>query len=268
MQVVKVLFQHRETRNPVELLGSELLMPLLRLLETDLAPQALEVLEEPISMFGGPAAKHVLRMSMQIPNMLKTADADSVTIVFGAPEESGWSIAQADALREACRGNVMAVFDTCSVPTRPSRIDFEPEVEALASIKTPTANDPNGDVYARNFQNLDAIFQGNDLQQQTPRRAPGVVPIPTRRLEARVAAILAKSTAPDIPQTPFIDVFRIGGGVGDGDGEMPNLSHTHTNEYDSDEDGGGGSDSDSDADSFIFDSVAAPRRQAVVNGYH
>ncbi|RXW17641.1 hypothetical protein EST38_g8213 [Candolleomyces aberdarensis] len=264
MQVVKVLFQHRETRNPVELLGSELLMPLLRLLETDLAPQALEVLEEPISMFGGPAAKHVLRMSMQIPNILKTADADSVTIVFGAPEKSGWSIAQADALREACRGNVMAVFDTCSVPTRPSRIDFEPEVEALASIKTPTANDP----YARNFQNLGGIFQGNGLEHQTPTRAPAVVPIPTRRLEARVAAILAKSTAPDIPQTPFIDVFRIGG-VGDGDGEMHNLSHTHTNEYDSDEDGGGGgSDSDSDADSFIFDSVAAPRRQAVVNGYH
>lgn len=252
MQVVRVLFQHRETRNPVELLGSELLMPLLRLLETDLAPLALEVLEEPISMFGGPAAKHVLRMSMQMPNLLKSKEADSVTIVFGTPEESGWSIAQADTQREACRGNVIAVFDTCSVPTRPSRIDFEPEVEALASIKTPIANDPNGVV--RNFQDLNSIFQNNELlqAQQTP-----VVPIPTRRLEARVAAILAKSTAPefvtDIPQTPFIDVFRIGNGVDDG----------VVYEEESDDD----SDSDSDADSFIFDSVTSPRRPPATNGF-
>ncbi|PPQ74506.1 hypothetical protein CVT25_004589 [Psilocybe cyanescens] len=35
----------------------------------------------------------------------------------------------------------MAVFDTCSVPMRTSRIEFEPEVEALASIKTPLADD-------------------------------------------------------------------------------------------------------------------------------
>ncbi|KAF5336607.1 hypothetical protein D9611_006456 [Ephemerocybe angulata] len=257
MQVVKVLFQHRETRNPVELLGSELLMPLLRLLETELAPQALEVLEEPISMFGGPAAKHVLRMSMQIPNLMKQQqqqEADSVTIVFGTPEESGWSIAQADTLREACRGNVIAVFDTCSVPTRPSRIDFEPEVEALASIKTPVADDPNGVI--RNFQDLNSMFQNSELMQvhQTP-----VVPIPTRRLEARVAAILAKSTAPDfvsdMPQTPFIDVFRIGSG---GEERL-------VREEESEED----TDSDSDADSFIFDSVTSPRRPAV-NGssYH
>ncbi|KAF6757763.1 cell morphogenesis N-terminal-domain-containing protein [Ephemerocybe angulata] len=193
MQVVK-------TRNPVELLGSELLMPLLRLLETELAPQALEVLEEPI-----------LDVRMQIPNLMKQQQQ-----------------------QEADSGNVIAVFDTCSVPTRPSRIDFEPEVEALASIKTPNS----------------------ELMQvhQTP-----VVPIPTRRLEARVAAILAKSTAPDfvsdMPQTPFIDVFRIGSGGEEG----------LVREEESEED----TDSDSDADSFIFDSVTSPRRPAV-NGssYH
>jgi furry protein family len=53
MQVLKGLFAHRESRNPLELLGSELLMPLLRLLQTDLASQALEVLDEPLAIAGG-----------------------------------------------------------------------------------------------------------------------------------------------------------------------------------------------------------------------
>ena len=69
MQVLKILFQQRETRN-VDSLGSELLMPLLRLLETDLAPQALEVLEELLAISAGrPAARDVLRMSMHFGSL-------------------------------------------------------------------------------------------------------------------------------------------------------------------------------------------------------
>ena len=234
MQVLKVLFQHRETRNPVELLGSELLMPLLRLLESNLAPQALDVLEEPMAMSGGPAAKHVLRMSMHFSSAPQPSDPDSIPTVFGIPEESGWCIAQADELREICRTNVMAVFDTCSMPSRPSRIDFEPELEALASIKTSLGDDIGSLV--KNLHEATNFFNSDGSTR------PSVPSIPTRRLEARVAAILAKSTAPDsvsdIPQTPFIDVFRVG------------ASHDSD---DSDED----EDSDSDTDAFVFDSISS-----------
>jgi len=235
MQVLKVLFQHRETRNPVELLGSELLMPLLRLLESNLASQALDVLEEPMAISsGGPAAKHVLRMSMHLSSTPQVSDPDSIPTVFGIPEKSGWCIAQADELRETCRANVMAVFDTCSMPSRPSRIDFEPELEALASLKTPLADDVGGLV--KNLHELTNFFNADG-----PTR-PSALSIPTRRLEARVAAILAKSTAldsvSDIPETPFIDVFRV--------------SASHDTD-DSDED----SDSDSDTDAFIFDSISS-----------
>ncbi|EAU81493.2 hypothetical protein CC1G_05323 [Coprinopsis cinerea okayama7 len=285
MQVLKVLFQHRETRNPVELLGSELLMPLLRLLETDLAPQALEVLEEPISMFGGPAAKHVLRMSMHMGSMqlggsgMKDGNEEVKTVVFGVPEESGWSIAQEKEMREMCQTNVLGVFDTCSIPTRPSRIEFEPEVEALANIATPIAHpamtDPNppatngintlsnrsGGLQLKNFHELNEFFQNPELVAA----AQSPVPIPTRRLEARVAAILAKSTAPEsnisdhgVPQTPFIDVFRIGGG--------PDDSIQEQDSEDDDDDDDDSSDSDSDADSFIFDSIASPRVGGGSNG--
>ncbi|KAG6853412.1 hypothetical protein C0991_004643 [Blastosporella zonata] len=247
MQILKVLFQQRETRNPFELLGSELLMPLLRLLETDLAPNALDVLEEPMTMSGGLAAKHVLRMSMHAQRLMQPADKDpaSIATVFGIPEDSGWCIAQADQLREVCRMNLMAVFDTCSIATRPSRIDFEPEIEALASLES-EEEDLGGLV--KDLHELTSFFQDDE-----PSKSAVPLPPPNRRLEARVAAILAKSTATldtisDTPQTPFIDVFRIRG-----------ISDNPSDESDD------CSDTDSEIDAFIFDSPSAYR--SAPNGF-
>jgi len=244
MQVLKILLQQREARN-VEFLGSELLMPLLRLLETDLAPQAIEVLEEPLLISGsGPAARHILRMSMHFGSLPSLhSDPDSAPVIFGVPQDSGWSIAQEDSLRETCRANIMAVFDSCSVPTRPSRIEFEPEVKGLASIKTPLADDLGGLV--KNLHELNDFFtsesQDSAVESATTKRKTSSS-MPTRKLEARVAAILAKSSAPecyaDTPQTPFLDVFNVGGGMDE--------------QEDSDE----SSDSDSDTDPFIFDTLS------------
>lgn len=242
LQILKVLFQQKETRN----LGSELLMPLLRLLDTELASHALEVLEEPMAMSGGPAAKHVLRMSMLHPQALSANnDADARTTVFGVPMESGWSVAQADQLRDICRANVLAVFDTCSMPSRPSRIDFEPEIEAL---KEPAEQELGGLV--KDLHELNSFFQDDEPSMAKLRIS---LPPPDRRLEARVAAILAKSSAShaitDTPQTPFVDVFRVGGMASNSD--------------DSDRD----SDSDSDQDPFIFDSSSLYQYRSAPNGF-
>lgn len=239
MQILKVLFQQRETRDPVELLGSELLMPLLRLLETDLASQALDVLEEPMVMSGGLAAKHVLRMSMHGHHLMHRDDPGAT--VFGVPEESGWCIVKADDLRQTCRTNVMAVFDTCAMSSRPSQIVFEPEVEALAVRKTEEEEDLGGLV--QNLHDLTSFFQ---------EVKPPTSILPSRRLEARVAAILAKSTAPeavlesDIPPTPFVDVFRVGSMSGSDD-ESDEYSH-----------------SESDRDAFVFDTPGIYR--SALNG--
>ncbi|CAE6530930.1 unnamed protein product [Rhizoctonia solani] len=62
MQLLKLLFQHVETKNQNVL--SELLMPLLSLLRTDLALQALDTLDGPLSVSGGLAATQVSRMSV------------------------------------------------------------------------------------------------------------------------------------------------------------------------------------------------------------
>ncbi|KAJ3788761.1 cell morphogenesis N-terminal-domain-containing protein [Lentinula aff. detonsa] len=243
MQILKVLFQQRETRNPLEQLGSELLMPLLRLLETDLASQALDVLEEPMAMSGGLAAKHVLRMSMHSRTLPSSQDVDSVATVFGVPEESGWSVVKADQVRDACRSNLEEVFDTCSMPTRPSRIEFEPEeIEALAEPSR-VGEDLGGLV--QNLHNLTTFFQ-DDI------KTPMNLTVPNRRLEARVAAILAKSTASetvmDIPSTPFVDVFRVAGMSSDEDSDESSAN------------------SDEELDAFYFDSPSVYR--SAPNGHY
>jgi len=232
LQILKVLFQQRETRSPVELLGSELLMPLLRLLESDLAPQALEVLEEPMTISGGPSAKHILRMSMHTKLL---GDIESVADIFGMPEESGWCVARSENLRHICRTNMMAVFDTCKMPSRPSRIDFEPETEAEA-LSASLDEDLGGLV--QNLHELTSYFSApNGHRPKVELLAP------SQQLEARVAAILAKSaeaTGTDVPETPFVDVFRVG------------------STYIEDEEDEGSS-SESEKDAFIFDSPSVYR---------
>jgi len=235
MQILKVLFQLRETRNPVDRLGSELLMPLLRLLQTDLASQALDVLDEPMAISGGLPAKQVLRMSMHVGPSQR--DGDGVTEVFGAPDKSGWSVARPDRQRDACRSNVMAVFDTCKVPTRPSRIDFEPEVDRFSDPLEADLGD-----LVQNLHELSTFFLG-DQDIDHPSSSKVSLPLtsmPTLQLEARVAAILAKSTdssgTTDSPQTPFMDVFQIDGSEGRGSFD--------------------GSDDDSDSSEFDLDTFA------------
>jgi hypothetical protein len=233
MQILKVLFQQKQTHNPMDLLGSELLMPLLRLLETDLAPQALDVLDEPMTISGGMAAKKVLRMSMHMGTRVRGDEAEAD--IFGIPQESGWCIPKPDALRELCRKNVISVFDTCKVPSRPSQIDFEPEDMLMLSAGNAEGDDL-GDL-VQNLHELSTFFQ---------EPADSKTSLPNKRLEARVAAILAKSVA-DAPQTPFVDVFEVGG-IG--------------NYVDSDQD----SDSDTESELFEYDSPPISQTSSVLNG--
>ena len=252
MQLLKVLFQQRETKNQVDLLGSELLMPLLRLLETDLASQALDVLDEPMQISGGPAAKHVLRMSLHHHLRANVKEVESVAEVFGIPQESGWCVPRTSALRDTCRANIVAVFDLGKGNLRPSRIDFQPddsEELALALARHAHARsgieDDLGDM-VQNLHELSSFFQSEEP-------APRTTVVPHRQLEARVAAILAKSTDVgdrDVPPTPFVDVFAVGGDAGRtvvGGGLSPT--------YEDSED----SDSDSGSDLFEYDSPSFAR---------
>jgi len=168
-----------------------------------------------------------------------------VTDVFGIPDDSGWCVARPERSQEICRTNIMAVFETCKVPSRPSQIHFEPDdMERLAS-PAPSEDDLGGLV--QNLHELSSFFQGdNPSGDGVP-----LLTVPSQQLEARVAAILAKSTelSTDLPQTPFIDVFRV------------NSATTFGDERSDDE-----SDYSSDSDAFVYDSPEALRAIRGTNG--
>lgn len=118
MQVLKIFFQALDTRKHAAFssLGSELLMPLLRQLSTRLSAQALEVLDEPIVVHGGPAANQILRMSLQWGNMNlngQTRDFVHDASIFGPPQESGWAVADPQDMATRTRINLQALVKMC-----------------------------------------------------------------------------------------------------------------------------------------------------------
>lgn len=95
--------------------GAEFISPLLRLLQTDYADQALNVLDKAGNIHGSPMDKKVLRMSLGDKSIRKEYELSST--IFGIPQSSGWAVPSINKTSNICRGNVHAVFYTCSVET-------------------------------------------------------------------------------------------------------------------------------------------------------
>lgn len=224
MQVLKAFFQQRDPRNAHHSLATEHLMPLLRLVEGDLAAEALDVLEEPTKVSGGQNSRNVLRMSMH--GSFNTPPVDDGEI-FGVPEDSGWCIPRVKSRRSICRNNMLTVAQTCTGALRPSYIDLETRSQII-SFSDPLDEDLG--VLVQDLHELSEFFQNT---KPRPR-----ILVPSQQLEDRVASIIARSTddSNDAPQTPFTDVFHIG---------KPN---------DYSDDSGDDSGSDSELDAFIYDS--------------
>lgn len=95
--------------------GSDLISPLLRLLQTEYCPQALEVLDHIMTMPGTPMDRHHLRMSMVgSKSRAIRKEFEHTESLFGIPDESGWSIPMPAVHSSTTRGNVHAVFYTCA----------------------------------------------------------------------------------------------------------------------------------------------------------
>lgn len=95
--------------------GADLISPLLRLLLTDYAEPALEVLDETEIISGSQLDKDVLRMSLGNTSIKK--EYEKTATLFGIPEESGWAIPMPAVTAASTRNNVHAVFSTCIVAT-------------------------------------------------------------------------------------------------------------------------------------------------------
>lgn len=111
MQVLKLVLQSPEARVPLQTHGNELLQPLLRLLTTKHASQALDVLDMPVTATAIAAGDN----GAMVPGYGE---------VFGVVEESGWSVPKAKELSTLTRENVRAVFNTCATETRAASAHF------------------------------------------------------------------------------------------------------------------------------------------------
>lgn len=95
--------------------GPDLISPLLRLLQTEYCPQALEVLDHIMMMSATPMDKHHLRMSMaSSASRSIRKEYERTQSLYGIPEDTGWSIPMPAIHSNTTRTNVHAVFYTCA----------------------------------------------------------------------------------------------------------------------------------------------------------
>ncbi|PIS57157.1 hypothetical protein CJI97_000183 [Candidozyma auris] len=92
--------------------GADLISPLLRLLLTEYAEPALEVLDEAVVISGSQLDKDILRMSLGNSSMKK--EYEQTATLFGIPESSGWAIPMPAVTAASTRNNIHAVFETCN----------------------------------------------------------------------------------------------------------------------------------------------------------
>lgn len=95
--------------------GADLISPLLRLLLTEYAEPALEVIDGAVAISGSQLDNTILRMSMEEASMRK--EYENTATLFGIPEESGWAVPMPALLAANTRHNVHAVFATCGEST-------------------------------------------------------------------------------------------------------------------------------------------------------
>ncbi|KAK8210039.1 cell morphogenesis N-terminal-domain-containing protein [Phyllosticta paracitricarpa] len=131
MDLLCVIIQDIDLRKPdVSTKGSDLISPLLRLLQTEFCLQALQVLDHilntPLSGTANPLERHHIRMSMAGSHSTRAfrKEYERTQSLYGIPEETGWSIPMPAVCSAMTRHNVHAVFYT----TAPAEVAVASEV--------------------------------------------------------------------------------------------------------------------------------------------
>ena len=115
MEILCVLIPEVDMKRPdVACHGPDLISPLLRLLQTDLCSQALEVLDYIMEVSGNPMECHHIRMSLASGSARAIRkEYERTQSLYGIPLTTGWSIPMPAVYSSLCRNNVHAVFYTC-----------------------------------------------------------------------------------------------------------------------------------------------------------
>lgn len=143
MQIQCVLLPEIDMRRgDVTCHGPDLISPLLRLLQTDLCPRALQVMDHIMTVSGNPMERHHLRMSMASSASSRAIrkEYERIQSLYGIPEPTGWSIPMPATQSSITRHNVHAVFYTCA------------EVDSMEAQETaPTDVEFHADEYKDSF---------------------------------------------------------------------------------------------------------------------
>ncbi|KAL4786303.1 cell morphogenesis N-terminal-domain-containing protein [Aspergillus varians] len=171
-------------RSDVTSHGPDLISPLLRLLQTDLCPQALQVMDLIMTVSGNPMERHHIRMSMASSTSSRAIrkEYERIQSLYGIPEPTGWSIPMPAAQSGVTRHNVHAVFYTCAEvdrmeaqETAPSEVEFHADeyndsfypmrADTMQSIETQT--DGNMGDLVQKLDSLDDFFEDTDTSHPT-----------------------------------------------------------------------------------------------------
>lgn len=117
MRILRVIITEVDMKKPeIASHGSDMISPLLRLLQTEYCMEALEVLDNIMSMTGSSMDKHHLRMSMtRFTSKAVRKEYERAQSLFGIPEASGWAIPMPARKTESTRANTHAVFYMCQM---------------------------------------------------------------------------------------------------------------------------------------------------------
>lgn len=147
-------------RSEVTCHGPDLISPLLRLLQTDLCPQALQVMDYIMTVSGNPMERHHIRMSMASSSSSRAIrkEYERIQSLYGIPEPTGWSIPMPAAQSSVTRGNVHAVFYTCA---EVDRMEVQETANPDVEFHADEYNDAFFPLRADTMKSIDTQTDGN-----------------------------------------------------------------------------------------------------------
>lgn len=216
-------------RGEVTCHGPDLISPLLRLLQTDLCPRALQVMDHIMTVSGNPMERHHLRMSMASSSSSRAIrkEYERIQSLYGIPEPTGWSIAMPATQSSLTRHNVHAVFYTCAEvdlmeaqETAPTEVEFHTDgyndsffpmrADTMKSIDTQMDGNM-GDIVSK-LDSLDDFFEETETinSSMTPASdtmlsgfSGSYVDTCENRYDQQTAPILRKSLARTASSSSF-----------------------------------------------------------------
>ncbi|KAF4555612.1 putative cell morphogenesis protein [Elsinoe fawcettii] len=187
MKLLCIILPDVDMRKPVfASQGPDLISPLLRLLQTSFCQQALDVLDNVMSMTGTPLDQKHIRMSMAGSHSSRATrkEYDSTKSLYGIPEESGWSIPMPAIHSARTRQNVQAVVRTCTKPGMDAgtpKIEFKddqhynnyfPNDSALVLSPENTTADNTMNEMIMKLDSLDDFFDDQDDSETVRNSMP------------------------------------------------------------------------------------------------